>query len=471
MHEVPESYEVHIGAFDGPMDLLLYLVQQSEVSPADISIAEITDQYLEWMKDITRADLSQAGDFLLMASRLMAMKVRELLPKDQRTAEDETEIDVARGELIKQMLEYQRYKYVAKELQQMESGNFGVCYRGRMEKTESEDDTLADANIWQLFRAYQKMLKSRNSENVHHIELDDVTIEDRQQFIANTLRREGRVLFEDLLGRDPMPIVTVVTFMALMEMIKTDDVVFRQSELFGAIWLYRKKDNAEFAEEMANETRIYEPEHEYKTGILEKLRERELVRNNNQKATLDQVMRTASLLASRGKAINDDDIAAMLNGEMDLAAVEASLNPPENSEGANPQTETAAAENPNGENEAQNIQTESPAENLPTSAESAAPNEESQTQNVAPENAESISAENEDADDEAEALEESAKQVEEAEIAASLAPNEEPPQLETESDESEESVESENPENGNGENINGENGQTEKEKAENSDDD
>ena len=83
MHEVPESYEVHIGAFDGPMDLLLYLVQQSEVSPADISIAEITDQYLEWMKDITRADLSQAGDFLLMASRLMAMKVRELLPKDQ----------------------------------------------------------------------------------------------------------------------------------------------------------------------------------------------------------------------------------------------------------------------------------------------------------------------------------------------------------------------------------------------------
>ena len=394
-YEAPESYEVHIGAFEGPMDLLLYLVQQSEVKPADISIAEITDQYLEWMKDISQADLSQAGDFLLMASRLMAMKVRELLPKDQRTEQDEAEIDLSRDELIQQMLEYQRYKQVAKELQAMENENFGSCYRGRMEKTESEEDTLADANIWQLFRAYQKMLKTRNSENVHHIELDDVTIEDRQQFISNTLHREGRVLFEDLLGRDPLPIVTVVTFMALMEMIKTDEVVFRQSELFGAIWLYRKKDNAEFAEEMANETRIYEPEHEYKPGILEKLRERELVRNDNQQATLDQVMRTASLLASHGKAIKDDDIMAMLNGELDVAAVEAELNA--------------------GQSDSEPSET---SETLETSSQAG---EASETANASVEE-EKIEIRAED-----EALDEATAQVEEAEIAASLAENTEPP--------------------------------------------
>ena len=394
-YEAPESYEVHIGAFEGPMDLLLYLVQQSEVKPADISIAEITDQYLEWMKDISQADLSQAGDFLLMASRLMAMKVRELLPKDQRTEQDEAEIDLSRDELIQQMLEYQRYKQVAKELQGMENENFGSCYRGRMEKTESEEDTLADANIWQLFRAYQKMLKTRNSENVHHIELDDVTIEDRQQFISNTLHREGRVLFEDLLGRDPLPIVTVVTFMALMEMIKTDEVVFRQSELFGAIWLYRKKDNAEFAEEMANETRIYEPEHEYKPGILEKLRERELVRNDNQQATLDQVMRTASLLASHGKAIKDDDIMAMLNGELDVAAVEAELNA--------------------GQSDSESSE---PSETLETCSQAG---EASETENASVEE-EKIEIRAED-----EALDEATAQVEEAEIAASLAENTEPP--------------------------------------------
>ena len=325
----------------------------------------------------------------------MAMKVRELLPKDQRTEQDEAEIDLSRDELIQQMLEYQRYKQVAKELQSMENENFGSCYRGRMEKTESEEDTLADANIWQLFRAYQKMLKTRNSENVHHIELDDVTIEDRQQFISNTLHREGRVLFEDLLGRDPLPIVTVVTFMALMEMIKTDEVVFRQSELFGAIWLYRKKDNAEFAEEMANETRIYEPEHEYKPGILEKLRERELVRNDNQQATLDQVMRTASLLASHGKAIKDDDIMAMLNGELDVAAVEAELNA--------------------GQSDSESSE---PSETLETSSQAG---EASETANASVEE-EKIEIRAED-----EALDEATAQVEEAEIAASLAENTEPP--------------------------------------------
>lgn len=222
-----------------------------------------------------------------------------------------------------------------------------------------------------------------------------MTIEDRQQFISNTLHREGRVLFEDLLGRDPLPIVTVVTFMALMEMIKTDEVVFRQSELFGAIWLYRKKDNAEFAEEMANETRIYEPEHEYKPGILEKLRERELVRNDNQQATLDQVMRTASLLASHGKAIKDDDIMAMLNGELDVAAVEAELNAG--------QSDSEPSE---------------PSETLETSSQAG---EASETANASVEE-EKIEIRAED-----EALDEATAQVEEAEIAASLAENTEPP--------------------------------------------
>ena len=407
------------------MDLLLYLVQQSEVKPADISIAEITDQYLEWMKDISKADLSQAGDFLLMASRLMAMKVRELLPKDQRTEQDEAEIDLSRDELIKQMLEYQRYKQVAKELQGMENDNFGSCYRGRMEKTESEEDTLADANIWQLFRAYQKMLKTRNSESVHHIELDDVTIEDRQQFISNTLHREGRVLFEDLLGRDPLPIVTVVTFMALMEMIKTDEVVFRQSELFGAIWLYRKKDNAEYAEEMANETRIYEPEHEYKPGILEKLRERELVRNDKQQATLDQVMRTASLLASQGKAIKDEDIMAMLNGELDIAAIEAELNAGQPDSESSEPSESATSE-PSETSSADVAPSSEPSEDSPSE-----PSETLETSSQAGEASEtanaSVEEENVEIRAEDEALDEAAAQVEESEIAASLAENVEPP--------------------------------------------
>lgn len=390
MPEVAESYEVHIGAFEGPMDLLLYLVQQSEVKITDISIAEIADQYLAWIKNLSQMDLSQAGDFLVMASRLMAMKTRELLPKDERTPEDEEQIDISRDEFIRQMLEYQRYKQVAKEMQEMEDRNFGTCYRGRLEKTESEEDTLADANVWQLFRAYQKMLKTRGNENVHHIELDDVTIEDRQQFISNTLRRDGRVLFEDLLGRDPLPIVTVVTFMALMEMIKTDEVVFRQSELFGAIWIYRKKDNQEFAEEMANETRIYEPEREFKTGIVEKLRERELLQGENpgseKEVSLDQALRTVSALVSQGKSVGAEDINALLSGELDFKTLEAELSKPDEgqSEPESQAIEEAAELVENAEIEA------SLAENVEPIEKSAA---EAATDEENPESSESDSSE------------------------------------------------------------------------------
>ncbi|HOG68523.1 MAG TPA: segregation/condensation protein A [Fibrobacteraceae bacterium] len=314
-----EDYEVRIGAFEGPMDLLLYLVQKNEVNPGEISIAEITDQYLFWIKDLAQADLSAAGDFLLMASRLMALKVRELLPKEAQSEEELLEFSEDREQLLREMLEYQRYKQVAKELQEKEFENFGTFYRGRLERSHNEEETLADANIWQLFRAYQKSLKARNAESIHHIELDYVTIEDRQQVISNYLAAHGRALFEDLLGRDQHPIVAAVTFMALMEMIKTDEVVFRQGEPFGPIWLYRKKNNLDYADEMANETVILSKDPEFKPGLIDALRERESSLAQNKAATIDAVMREAVLWASQGKMIQEDDLIAMLEGRISLS--------------------------------------------------------------------------------------------------------------------------------------------------------
>ncbi len=321
---LPEEYKVHIGVFDGPMDLLLYVVQKNEVRPEAISIAEIAEQYFAWMKDLSQADLSAAGDFLLMASRLMELKVRELLPRDEQTPEEEQEFDADREAFIKQIYEYQRYKQVARELQEMEEANFGAFYRGRPEKLFSDEETLADANIWQLFRAYQKSLRTGTIEHIHHIELDYVTIEDRQQAISNYLAVHGRALFDELLGNDPHPILATVTFMALMEMIKTDEVVFRQGEPLGPIWIYRKKNNAQYADEMAMETYYQSPDPEFKPGLLEILRNRESVQANQKAATIDAVMREAVLWATSGRIVHEDDLIAMLEGR--LAISNASLN-------------------------------------------------------------------------------------------------------------------------------------------------
>lgn len=360
--EEQEEYEVRIGAFNGPMDLLVYLVQKKEVPLEQISIAEIADQFLKWVNEYEGTDLSKAGDFLYMASRLMALKVQELLPAEQRDPEMEAEYNEDREQLMKEMLEYQRFKQVASGLQEMESENFGTYSRGRLEKTQTDEETLADANIWQLFRAYQKSLKTKISETIHHIELDYVTIQDRQQAINNYLSVNGRALFEDLLDNDSHPIVAAVTFMAMLEMIKTDEIVFRQSELFGPIWIYRKKNNADYAEEMAHETVFFSKDPDVKPGLVEAIRNQALARSKEQTVgDLAAVMREAVLWTERGRNVSEEDLTAMLEGREDLSEVqenpfaEMMKDDPETSSGQVP-TESVAPV---------------PAENAP--AESAAP--------------------------------------------------------------------------------------------------
>ena len=321
--EEQEDYEVNIGSFNGPMDLLVYLVQKKEMSLDQIPIAEIADDFLAWVNKIGVADLSKAGDFLYMASRLMALKVQELLPAEERDPELVEEYNEDREKLMQEMLEYQRYKQVAGGLQDMEGQNFGTYSRGRLEKTQNEEDTLADANIWQLFRAYQKSLKTKISETVHHIELDYVTIQDRQQAINNYLNVNGRALFEDLLDHDSHPIVAAVTFMALLEMIKTDEVVFRQSELFGPIWISRKKNNPEYADEMARETVFFSKDPEVKPGLVEVIRNQALARSQaGSVGDIAAVMKEAVLWTTRGRNVTEEDLQAMLEGREDLSEVQ-----------------------------------------------------------------------------------------------------------------------------------------------------
>ncbi len=320
--EEQEDYEVRIGSFNGPMDLLVYLVQKKEMSLDQIPIAEIADDFLKWVNKIGDTDLSKAGDFLYMASRLMALKVQELLPAEERDPELVEEYNEDREKLMQEMLEYQRFKQVAGGLQEMEGKNFGTYSRGRLEKTQNEEDTLADANIWQLFRAYQKSLKTKISETVHHIELDYVTIQDRQQAINNYLSVNGRALFEDLLDNDSHPIVAAVTFMALLEMIKTDELVFRQSELFGPIWIYRKKNNAEYADEMARETVFFSKDPDVKPGLVEEIRNQAIARSQaGSVGDIAAVMKEAVLWTTRGRNVTEDDLQAMLEGREDLSEV------------------------------------------------------------------------------------------------------------------------------------------------------
>lgn len=381
--EEQEDYEVRIGSFNGPMDLLVYLVQKKEMSLDQIPIAEIADDFLAWVNKIGVTDLSKAGDFLYMASRLMALKVQELLPAEERDPELVEEYNADREKLMQEMLEYQRYKQVASGLQDMEGKNFGTYSRGRLEKTQSDEDTLADANIWQLFRAYQKSLKTKISDTVHHIELDYVTIQDRQQAINNYLSVNGRALFEELLDNDSHPIVAAVTFMALLEMIKTDEVVFRQSELFGPIWIYRKKNNPDYADEMARETVFYSKDPDVKPGLVEEIRNMALARSQaGSVGDIAAVMKEAVLWTTRGREVTEENLQAMLEGREDLSEVQENpfaemMKEDDAAENAQAPAEGTPADGSAGSpTESQAVDADAPVENVPPTTETVSPVEE-----------------------------------------------------------------------------------------------
>jgi chromatin segregation and condensation protein Rec8/ScpA/Scc1 (kleisin family) len=269
------DYEVKLGVFEGPLDLLLYLVQKNELNPREISIATITDQYLLYIDGIEKMNLSNAGEFLVMAARLMRLKARELLPADQKDELEEMEYELDRQALIQQMLEYQKFKEAARVLRNFEGKHFGAFARGREESDEDrkEEELEEEAGVFDLLAAFRSVVLQKPRPPVHEVEIDDVTIEDRMQEVEIALQERGRSLFEDLFPHDHRTIVKVVTLMAMLELCKLDRVVFRQSHAVGPIWIYRKARSADFEMELKVDEGHQDALPEFKTGLPELIRE------------------------------------------------------------------------------------------------------------------------------------------------------------------------------------------------------
>jgi chromatin segregation and condensation protein Rec8/ScpA/Scc1 (kleisin family) len=298
------GYEVKLPVFEGPLDLLLYLVEKNELNTKDISIASITDQYLAHLAALEKTDLGEAGEFLVMAARLMRLKARELLPAEDKDELEEMEYLLDRQALIAQMMEYQKFKEAARSLRNIESKHFGAFPRGRSEKPgaaegEAEPEEEGEAGVYDLLAAFKSVLQQRPRIPVHEVEIDEVTIEDRMQHVETELLGAGRILFEDLFGNDPRRLAKVVTFMALLELCKLDRIVVRQNRAFGSIWVYPKEAEAgegAFAQDLqavsmegARETdAVAEDALLFKPGLVEWVQEQILIRKG--RTALEEVL-------------------------------------------------------------------------------------------------------------------------------------------------------------------------------------
>ena len=227
-------YKIKLDHFEGPLDLLLFFIKRDELNIYDIPISRITKEFLDYVNLIKMLDLEVAGDFILMASTLMHIKVRMLLPRE--IDEKGEEID-PRAELVQALLEYKRYKEMAEELSLLESEQRKLNFRGNFTADEKEappeyDILLKNITLYDLTRAFKNVIEGLKEVPVHDIIKVNVTIDQQIKFILDKLGEFGELHFLSLVEEMKDKIRIVVTFIALLEMTKMGTIGIKESTEF-----------------------------------------------------------------------------------------------------------------------------------------------------------------------------------------------------------------------------------------------
>ena len=248
---------VKLPVFEGPLDLLLYLIKKDELDIYDIPIERITSQYLEYLRLIKMLDLEVAGEYLVVAATLVYIKSRVILPHDQRPPEDEADEDDPRWELVRQLVEYKKYKDAAFELQQCLARQENVHGRGGTSKPEiSPDGSLPfdKVGLFDLLAVFQKVLaRASKDEDLRDIFEDRFTVSDKIQFIQNHIAERNRIVFEELFVDGASRTEIVVTFLAVLELIRLKQIGVVQESPFAAIELVKlASSQSDFVREEAD---------------------------------------------------------------------------------------------------------------------------------------------------------------------------------------------------------------------------
>jgi segregation and condensation protein A len=212
------SFKVQLEIFEGPLDLLLHLIKKNELTIADISLASITEQYLATLELMQTLNLDVAGEFLVMAATLVHIKSRMLLPPGEEEQEEDDE-DPA-GDLIQQLLEYQRYKEVAQELEGRQRLHRDVFARAASSGEAEEVAEFAAVSLFDLLSALRDVLAKLPTEVVHEVVLEKTSVREKMTFILDYLRHSGRAFFHSLFEQATSRIEVVVTFLAVLELVR-----------------------------------------------------------------------------------------------------------------------------------------------------------------------------------------------------------------------------------------------------------
>ncbi|MEX1012028.1 MAG: segregation/condensation protein A [Balneolaceae bacterium] len=221
-------YRVQLKNFEGPLDLLLFFIRRDELDIYDIPVSHITKEYLQFIRMMEELDLEVASEFILMASILMSIKAKMMLPREENEEEELDEED-PRYELVQKLLEYKRYKEMAERMYEMDEEVRKSYRRGFLEEDEVEKqasgEALRDVTLFDLMTAFQSVLRDiKRQESFHRIERVSTTVEEQVSFLLDTLQKQGRSTFRSICSLLKGKVAVVVTFLAVLEMLKEQQI-------------------------------------------------------------------------------------------------------------------------------------------------------------------------------------------------------------------------------------------------------
>lgn len=230
-------YIINIEKFNGPLDVLWELIKKSKIDITEISLSEITEQYISFIKMVEDMDVRIASDFILMASELIYYKSRVLLPSGE--VEDEYFTQPLPPELIQKLLEYKKYQKVSETLKNMYDVQNNAFIRKNSEEGIGEEEYYLEVSLYELLKAFSNVLNSNITVDTKEIIFDEILVSDRIEFITEMLKEREFILFQELFSDKTSRAEIISTFLAVLEMSKTTIIRVQQHRIFGDIRILR----------------------------------------------------------------------------------------------------------------------------------------------------------------------------------------------------------------------------------------
>jgi len=229
--DITDDIKIFLGEFEGPLDLLLHLIRQEQVSIYDIPVARITDEYLRYLRVMQEMDIAVAGDFLVMAATLIELKTKMLLPRDPLA--EEADEDDPRSDLVNQLLEYQKYKAAAQMLWSRATVEQAVFQRAEIETDKNNPEVAV--GVFDLLKVFQKILSRHKEEVLLEIEREEISMTEMLERLRNMVMSSGELNLQVFFERARTRRELVLAFLSVLELVRTSEVKLFQRETFGDI--------------------------------------------------------------------------------------------------------------------------------------------------------------------------------------------------------------------------------------------